>query len=133
MKWPNIFLLALILLAASSYSGTKHSGDWLERVPAEERTRPNPLLNDPAVIGAGEHLFARHCASCHGTDANGSRRRPSLRTDRVKQATDGELQWLLRNGSLAHGMPSWSSLPEIQRWQLVRYLHSLPLEERKPQ
>ena len=41
----------------------------------------------------------------------GRGRRPSLRTPEVRSATDGELFWLLRNGSLAHGMPSWSRLP----------------------
>jgi hypothetical protein len=48
----------------------------------------------------------------------------------VQKATDGELRWLLRNGSLKRGMPSCDGLPEVQRWQLVRYLHSL---ENNPQ
>jgi hypothetical protein len=53
--------------------------------------------------------------------------RPSLRSSRVHNATDGELEWLLTNGDLAHGMPSWSRLPEGERWQIVRYLHTLPV------
>ncbi len=133
MRWPHAFLSIALLLAASSYLGAEHNGDWLQKVPSHERIAANPLSDDPTAIAAGGHLFARHCASCHGKDANGIRRRPSLRTERVQQATDGELQWLLRNGSLLHGMPSWSSLPEIQRWQLVRYLHSLSLELPKSQ
>jgi len=28
------------------------------------------------------------------------------------------LEWLLTNGSLRNGMPSWSRLPEQQRWRL---------------
>ena len=28
-------------------------------------------------------------------------------------------------GDLGHGMPSWSNLPEAQRWQLVAYLRSI--------
>ncbi len=55
----------------------------------------------------------------------GRGRRPSLRTDRVQGATDGELLWLLENGELRYGMPSWSGLPEEQRWQVERYVKSL--------
>jgi len=44
---------------------------------------------------------------------------------RIRAATDGDLEWYLRQGDLAHGMPSWSSLPEAQRWQIIIYLRSL--------
>lgn len=120
-------LLMLIAVAVPLAVIAESRGQWLERVPAQDRARINPLATDPSAVAAGEILFQQHCASCHGEDALGTGRRPSLRTPRVHQATDGELQWLLRNGSLVHGMPSWSSLPEIQRWQLVRFLHSLDL------
>ena len=88
--------------------------------------RVNPLADDGTAAAAGAELFAAHCVSCHGETAEGRGRRPGLRTGRVHNATDGELQWLLRNGPLAHGMPAWSQLPEVQRWQLVRFLHELP-------
>ena len=45
--------------------------------------------------------------------------------------TYGELEphlhqeWLLTNGSMKNGMPSWSRLPEQQRWQIVSFLKSL--------
>ena len=35
--------------------------------------------------------------------------------------------WLLKNGFLRRGMPSWSSLPEPTRWQVVTYVKSLGL------
>lgn len=118
-------VLAIGLSAAAGASASDKHGDWMQRVPEKERTRPNPLAQDDAAVEAGGQIFASHCASCHGTKAEGKGRRPNLHSDRVRQATDGELQWLLRNGSLAAGMPSWSGLPEVQRWQLIRYLHSL--------
>jgi|CZKR01.1.fsa_nt_gi hypothetical protein len=37
----------------------------------------------------------------------------------------GTLFWLLTNGVVRHGMPVWSKLPELQRWQLVRFIKSL--------
>jgi mono/diheme cytochrome c family protein len=43
----------------------------------------------------------------------------------VRQAPPGAIFWVLRNGALWRGMPSFSHLPEQQRWQIVTYLKSL--------
>jgi glucose/arabinose dehydrogenase len=40
-------------------------------------------------------------------------------------ASDGELFWYITRGDVANGMPSWKSLPEEQRWQVVTYIKSL--------
>jgi mono/diheme cytochrome c family protein len=122
--------LAGIALSTSVYVAASGSqGAWLLKVPEKDRLRINPLAQDAPTVAAGALIFAQHCASCHGNEAEGIGHHPSLRTTRVHEASDGELQWLLRNGSLAHGMPAWSGLPEAQRWQVIRYLHSLPLED----
>lgn len=119
-------LLFLFLLAASllcfAFAG---DGKWLTRVPERDRVRHNPFGADRDAAAAGEKLFAEHCAECHGKDAMGGHGRPALVSARVRHASDGELQWLLRNGSLRNGMPSWSSLPEPQRWQIICYLRGL--------
>ncbi len=119
----------MILSASACVAASGSRGAGLSKVPEKDRVRVNPLAEDPTAPAAGALVFAQHCASCHGSDAQGMGKHPSLRTARVHQASDGDLQWLLRNGSLAHGMPAWSGLPEAQRWQLVRYLHSLPLDD----
>ena len=117
-------LLSIALCAPLVFVGAKD--DWLRSVPASARVRTNPLAADADAPLAGALLHKRNCASCHGIDGAGSGSRPSLQTSRVHNATDGELEWLLTNGNLAHGMPSWSRLPESQRWQLVRFLRTLP-------
>lgn len=43
----------------------------------------------------------------------------------VQAQTDGTLFWKITNGNASHGMPSFSKLPELQRWQLVLYIRSL--------
>jgi mono/diheme cytochrome c family protein len=131
MKMKPKFVLAVLLPVAAAAMASDGHADWLKKVAEKDRVRLNPLAGDDSAIAAGAQVFGQHCASCHGEAADGIGRRPSLRTARVHDASDGELQWLLRNGSLAHGMPAWSGLPEVQRWQLVRYLHSLPLAEGK--
>jgi len=35
------------------------------------------------------------------------------------------LFWFLRNGNLRQGMPSWSGLPDQQRWQIVSFLKTV--------
>ena len=125
MKLACAWILGLGLVGVG-YASTLT--DWSKNVPEKDRVRANPLAMDPDAVAAGAEIFQERCASCHGADASGKGARPSLRTDRVRGATAGELQWLLRNGSLRKGMPAWSRLPEVQRWELVRYLKELPSE-----
>jgi len=126
MKAHRIAWSALILCSISAVAILAASSSWLTKVPDADRRRVNPYAGDPQAIAAGKILFAENCAKCHGSDAEGRYGRPSLRSQRVESATDGELAWLLRNGSLTKGMPTWSSLPEPERWQIIAFLRSLP-------
>ena len=92
----------------------------LAKVPAKAAGRRNPLEADPEAMAAGAKLFELHCAECHGANADGRKKGPSLRAEEVQQATPGTLFWLLTNGVVRKGMPVWSRLPEPQRWQLAR-------------
>ena len=96
----------------------------LRKVPNKAVNRPNPMENDAQAVAAGKLLFADHCSECHGDDAKGGRKGPSLRVSEVQNATPGTLFWLLTNGVVRKKMPAWSKLPEPQRWQLVRFLRS---------
>ena len=40
----------------------------------------------------------------------------------VQVQTDGALFWKISSGNTRAGMPTFSFLPEPQRWQLVLYL-----------
>ena len=100
-------------------------GSWLRRVPDADRKRVNPFAGQADAVAAGGRMFGDHCAKCHGADALGHGKRPSLRSDRVQQATDGEIFWLLKNGNLPKGMPTWAALPEPIRWQIIAYVKSL--------
>jgi mono/diheme cytochrome c family protein len=112
-----VLLLSTLCVAADS--------DWLTHVPDADRHRANPYAAQSEAAAAGARLFADHCSKCHGADALGRGKRPSLRSKEVQTATDGEIFWLLKNGNRRRGMPSWSSLPEPSRWQLVAYVKSL--------
>jgi len=105
-------------------------GSWLQRVPEGDRKRVNPFAGQREAIAAGGRMFDDHCAKCHGEDALGHGKKPSLRSERVQHATDGEIFWLLKNGNPGKGMPVWASLPEPTRWQIITYVKSLGMEEK---
>lgn len=97
----------------------------LARVPKRARAKQNPLESDPDTLAAGGKLFKQHCAECHGMKAEGTKIGPSLLKEQVQQATPGAIFWILTNGVVCHGMPDWSRLPELERWQIVTFLKSL--------
>lgn len=118
-------LCATVLLAGSILCFAAANGAWLKKVPEGDRERVNPYAGKPEAIAAGGNLYREHCAQCHGREAEGRGRRPALKSDRVKGATDGEIAWLIKNGEAFKGMPSWGGLPEQERWQIVAYLRSM--------
>ncbi|HEX8837534.1 MAG TPA: cytochrome c [Candidatus Acidoferrum sp.] len=95
------------------------------KAPEKARTKPNPLEKDPDAARAGRILFAQRCRECHGDDATGGKKGPSLRAPEIQNAEPGAVFWILTNGVVRKGMPVWSKLPEPQRWQLVSYIKSL--------
>jgi mono/diheme cytochrome c family protein len=123
MKGRN-WILA-ILLTTSALCFAKATNDWLRSVPQSDRNRVNPYAGKPEAVAAGAILFHNNCAQCHGNDADGKFPRPSVRNNEVRNATDGDLAWLLKNGDVYRGMPRWSGLPEQERWQIIAYIRSL--------
>jgi mono/diheme cytochrome c family protein len=109
----------------------------LAKAPEKARAKRNPFENDPDAIAAGRKLFQQHCAECHGMNAEGRRKAPSLVGKEVQGAAPGAIFWILTNGVVRRGMPDWSKLPEQQIWQVISYVKSLgpdarPAEERTP-
>ncbi len=120
----NLLAVSLTLVFAAHAYATA-DGHWLKHVPTADRVRKNPYAGQADAIAAGARVFEDHCAKCHGADAEGREKKPSLRSARVQGATDGEIFWLLKNGNLAKGMPTWNKLPEDTRWQVIAYVKSL--------
>lgn len=123
MKRSICLLLSLALGAGLALAAS--SSHW-EHVPAKDHARTNPLAGHPESISAGALIYRDHCLQCHKENAQGDgRKKPSLHSERLRIASDGDIEWFLRQGDLGHGMPSWSNLPEAQRWQLIAYLRSI--------
>ena len=124
-----IILSGAVMLAEAGNPAPSENKKWnytaLTKAPAKARAQSNPLENDPDAVAAGKKLFGAHCAECHGKDAGGARRGPSLRVATTQEATPGALFFVLTNGVVRRGMPGWGNLPPSQRWQVVSFLKSL--------
>ena len=125
MRRGRLLLACALSGMLLALSGVAAESSWQARVPSAAAARQNPFAGSPQATAAGRKLFLDRCARCHGDDAAGMGKRPTLHSARVLTARDGELEWFLNNGDPAKGMPSWSKLPDQQRWQIVVYLKSL--------
>jgi mono/diheme cytochrome c family protein len=118
-------VLLMVLLPAALLSGAA-DGSWLKNVPTRDHEKTSPYRGQLDAIAAGRRIFVDRCSQCHGENAEGTKKRPPLRSNRVQQqATEGDLHWLLVNGNMRKGMPSWAKLPDQQIWQVISYVKSL--------
>ncbi len=120
------WVLVLTLLSTAYAFDYVATGEWIKRVPPFEHSRTNPYEGQADAVAAGRRVFVEHCSHCHGENAEGTRKRPPLHSDRIQhEATAGDLHWILTNGNMGKGMPPWTKLPDEQRWQVITYLKSL--------
>lgn len=115
----------VILFGGSLLCFAAANGAWLAKVPQADQAHLNPYAGSRDAVASGRILYQENCAKCHGENAEGRHGRPSLRSGLLQHATDGDIAWIIKNGQIFHGMPSWSGLPEQERWQIVTYLRSL--------
>ena len=114
------------------------------RVPSDQiesvRTVTNPLPLTPEVLQKGKALFEgkAFCRACHGSEGKGlgmdldysTFKGPLPRnfTDKMWQQarTDGELFWILKNGSPGTDMAPFIPLvlTEDEAWQVLMYVRS---------
>ena len=119
------FVLSLRVAAFGQNPSYQPDPDWR---PSEEAARKaNPFARRSQAVAGGQKLFLRNCAECHDHDGGGIVKKHSadLQLAVVQQQSDGALFWKITNGNPDRGMPSFSKLPELERWQLVLFLRML--------
>jgi mono/diheme cytochrome c family protein len=127
MKMLGLAVGVILLAATLAAQNTAYEQDPNWRPPAEAMARKNPLASRPEAAAGGEKLFKRNCVECHGEDGTGlvKKHAADLQLAKVQEQSDGVLFWKITNGNPDRGMPSFSRLPELQRWQLVLHLRML--------
>jgi|GEM_PF-1808268 mono/diheme cytochrome c family protein len=94
--------------------------------PADAAAKPNPEAQNPDAPAVGRKLYMRTCVGCHEEDGSGKDTgAANLRSSEVQSQSDGALFWKVSNGNTAAGMPSFASLPETDRWDVVTFLRTL--------
>lgn len=139
IKLGLYFALYLVLLPIRSEAADP---DVLKpRVPSDQieeaRTWKNTFPSTPENIEKGKSFFhgKAFCVTCHGKDGKGLGHIPGLTgklprnfTDKDWQAArmDGELLWILKNGSPGTAMVSFIPrvLSEDEAWHVILYIRS---------
>jgi len=116
-----IYSFVLIFPAAMLPAQDAH----FHNAPASSAQLKNPYAGQLAAAAAGSRLYATNCGSCHGIKGRGTGSIPPLSEGPTQSASDGEVFWFITTGAPDSGMPSWATLSERQRWQIVTYLKSL--------
>ena len=120
-----------------STSGICPQNRKTETAPGRYLKKTNPLAPTTENIKKGKNLFLKNakptaCKLCHGTRGNGNGQlargmEPPPRNftcGKVMEGlSDGQLFWVIRNGSKGTGMPAHRFfLSKDQIWQLILYI-----------
>jgi mono/diheme cytochrome c family protein len=103
-------------------------------IPAAHRSALNPYADNGEAWRDGSRRFAAECASCHGSDGRGALIGramyppvPDLRSQDIRELSDGALFAVIRNGIRWTGMPAFADhQTSDDTWKLVSYVRHLP-------
>ena len=109
------------------------------KAPDDFLVRTNPLPASAGTINAGKTLFLKTaqpvvCAMCHGEQGDGKGVMGAALVPAPRNFTcgammndlvDGQLFWVIKNGSPGTGMMSFAAMPDEQVWQVIHYIRSL--------
>jgi len=108
-----------------------------KKAPSRYVLKPNPLYATEKNIGRGKLLYQKEakptaCKMCHGIRGNGNGLlarglEPAPRNftcaDTMRSLSDGQLFWIIKNGSKGTAMPAHKfTLSDEDIWQIIHYL-----------
>ncbi len=109
------------------------------KAPEDFLSKTNPIPSSSGAIQGGKDLFLKTaqpvaCVMCHGDQGDGKGLMGAALVPPPRNFTcgtmmrgipDGQLFWIIKNGSQGTGMMSFATLPDEQVWQLIHYIRSL--------
>ena len=122
------FLSSALVAVSEEQTGSK--AKWT--AAAAERQKKNPVAVNASSISAGQKVYLKRCAACHGNAGNGDGpdavdlgiHPAKLSNPAVREQTDGELFWKVTVGKKP--MPGYGSrLSATDRWSVINYLRTL--------
>ncbi|HEX5647072.1 MAG TPA: c-type cytochrome, partial [Nitrospira sp.] len=112
---------AAVLLLSASVVGAEEKDPLKTRVPADQladaKANKNPTASTPESIAKGKALYEGKgtCFNCHGKNGDGQGEAGKILNPSPRDFTnckfhkkrkDGELLWIIKNGSAGTGMVS---------------------------
>ena len=107
------------------------------KAPDDFYTLGNPEQATPERIATGRRLYEKAanpaCEMCHGLKGDGKgaiatqflpRPRNFNCAEMLDEIPDGQLFWVIRNGSPDTGMPAYKKLSDSEIWQIILYLRT---------
>ncbi len=143
-----------------SHSGTRHGhhhgmgrggtgfcpqNRTVPTAPDEFQKMKNPLKFNEENLFQGESFFhvqaqPTACKVCHGAKGNGlgmmaqsknsSMPRNFTCNETMLEVSDGQMFWIIRNGSGGTGMPAFKNLTDKEIWQLIKYIRTFERRRR---
>ena len=142
----RIYLVGMIsFLVLSVYPALVLASDCVQKrktpqAPSKIYKQSNPLEATPENILAGKELYTKGakplaCVQCHGILGSGKGKMARGMTPKprdfscqamMKNIPDGQLFWVIKNGSKGTGMMGFKILTDNQIWQTVSYIRQFP-------
>lgn len=140
--WKVTLLLLSGMILATTQVYAAEADPTISRVPADQieaaKAMKNPVPATPESIAKGKAVFEGKgtCFTCHGMSGKGdgdagAALDPSPRNFTNTQwqdlRSDGELFWVIKNGSEGTGMISYNPamVTDEETWQVINYVRSL--------
>jgi cytochrome c len=132
---------AAVLLLSASVVGAEEKDPLKTRVPADQladaKANKNPVASTPESIAKGKALYEGKgtCFNCHGKNGDGQGEAGKILNPSPRDFTnckfhkkrkDGELLWIIKNGSAGTGMVSLipAAITEEEAWNIINYERS---------
>ncbi len=126
----SLLLVAGLVAMKPVMQQQKKAAPW--EVPGKFKTMKNPVAADANSVKAGDMLYRKHCASCHGKTGLGDGVKARMLETHpgdfsgaeFQGQTDGESFYKTKFGRVE--MPSYENkIPDQDIWHMVNYMRSL--------
>ncbi len=134
----TVGLLTVLMFVAATAAVAEEKDPLKSRVPADQmadaKAMKNPTPEGEATIAKGKALFEAKgtCFNCHGKEGDGKGPAGAILNPSPRDFTnckfhkkrkDGELFWVIKNGSPGTGMVSLTpgTISEEEAWTIIRY------------
>lgn len=131
-------LVAVGVFVSATASVAEEKDPLKPRVPADQmaeaKQMKNPVESTPESIAKGKALFEGKgtCVNCHGKEGKGDGPAGAILNPSPRNFTnckfhkkrkDGELFWVIKNGSQGTGMVSLvpAAITEEEAWMIINY------------